>query len=87
MPLTSAAVTVADAATALHTASGNPIRLVVYNNDASATMFVGGSAVVTTTGIPVAAGKSLSMLLNGGEIAFGIVAAGTVNARVVVSAQ
>jgi hypothetical protein len=43
--------------------------------------------VLTTTGIPVAAGKSLSMLLNGGEIAFGIVAAGTVNARVVVSAQ
>jgi hypothetical protein len=85
MALSSAAVTVATTATPLHTGSTNPQRVVVYNNDASVTMFVGAHDVTTSTGIAVAAGKSFSLLLQPGEVAFGIVATGTLNARLAVS--
>jgi hypothetical protein len=88
MALASAAVTVADSATALHTANTDPqfkCRVVAYNNDASVTMYVGSSAVTTSTGIPVAAGKSISLDLEPAEVAYAIVASGTLNARVLTS--
>ena len=85
MALSSAAVTVTTSATPLHTGSTNPQRVVVYNNDASATLFVGASDVTTSNGIAVAAGRSFSLTLQPGEVAFGIVASSTLNARVAVS--
>lgn len=88
MALVAAAVTVADTATALHTTNQDPqfkCRVIAYNNDASVTMYVGGSAVATTSGIPVAAGKSISLDLEPGEVAYAIVASGTLNARVLTS--
>lgn len=85
MALSSAAVTVSTSATPLHTGSVQPGRVVVYNNDATATLYVGGSDVTTSNGIAVAAGRSLSMTLGPGEVAFGIVASSTLNARVAVS--
>lgn len=88
MALTSAAVTVANSATALHTTNQDPqfkVRLVVVNNDTAVTMYVGGSAVTTTSGVPVAPGQSLSLDLEPGEQACAIVASGTLNARVLTS--
>jgi hypothetical protein len=85
MPLSSAAVTVTTSATPLHAGSVQHSRVVVYNNDATATLFVGGSDVTTTSGVAVTAGRSFSMNLGPGEVAFGIVAASTLNARVAVS--
>lgn len=86
MALSSAAVTVATSATALHSGSVNgSCRVLVVNNDASATMYVGGSDVSTTNGVPVTAGKSLSLTLAPGEIAYGVVASSTLNARVITS--
>lgn len=88
MALASAAVTVAATATALHTTNTNPkfkCRVVAYNNDASVTMYVGASDVTTSTGIPVAAGKSISLDLEPDEVAYAIVASSTLNARVLTS--
>lgn len=85
MSLSSAAVTVATTATPLHTGSVNPSKIVVYNNDATATLYVGGADVTTSNGIAVTAGRSFSMSLGPGQVAFGIVASSTLNARVAVS--
>jgi hypothetical protein len=70
MALTGAAVTVATTPTPLHTGS--------------VSIYVGGSDVTTTAGIVVAAGRSLSLDLGPGDVAFACCAASTVNARVVV---
>lgn len=84
MTVEAAAVSVATTATALHStesADSDPISLVIYNNGAS-TIYVGGSGVTTSTGIPVAAGACLVGELAAGERVYGIVASGTVEARV-----
>ena len=85
MANSAAAVTVATTATALHTGSVNPQYVTVYNNDASASIFVGGTDVSTTAGITVAAGRSLSLMVAPGEIWYACCASSTVNARVAVS--
>ena len=84
MALTGAAVTVATTPTPLHTGSVNPQQVVVYNSDASASIYVGGSDVTTSAGIVVAAGRSFSLDLGPGDVAFACCASSTVNARVVV---
>jgi len=81
----SAAVSVGTTATALNaaeSAGSDRVSLVVYNNGAS-TIYVGGSDVTTSNGVPIAAGASLAVNeLDVAERLYGIVASGTVEARV-----
>lgn len=79
------AVSVATTATRLDTSSETDLArgssVAVYNNG-SATIYVGDSDVTTATGFPLAAGASLSLDLDPAESLYGVVASGTVEARV-----
>jgi hypothetical protein len=75
----SRAVSVATTATALHDATTQS-SILVFNNH-SATIYVGGPGVTTSTGIPVAAGTGISFDYKYGEI-YGIVAAATADVRI-----
>lgn len=81
--LTNTAVTVTTSATALPTTPADNRRaIVIYNNSASV-LYVGGSDVTTSNGMPVPA-ASYSPSLDAGPrmIVYGIVATGTANVRV-----
>ena len=82
MAHTAAAVTVADTATALHSQATAYGSLLVYNESATVTMYVGPSGVTTSSGMPVPALKSLSVPVRPGDRLYGIVASGTVAAQV-----
>ena len=78
------AVSVGTTAAALPASNlSNRRSIIVYNNDASAALYVGGSDVSTTNGIPVAAG-TFSPPVDAGSsmVLYGIVASGSVNVRV-----
>lgn len=78
------AVTVTSAATALPTtAQTNRRTVIVYNNDASVSIFLGGSTVTSSTGVPVAAGSySPPFDIGASMTLYGITAAASVNVRV-----
>lgn len=88
MSIKSTAVSVGTTATRLDTAddTGDHIggeSLAVYNNGAS-TLYLGGSNVTTSTGVPVAAnswGPALGGILTEDAL-YGIVTSGTVDVRV-----
>ena len=63
MAVESAAVSVATTATALNTAvSSAPERVsLLLHNAGSATVYLGGSAVTTSNGVPLAAGSSVAV--------------------------
>ena len=87
MTVSSAAVSVTSTATVLNTSETDQLprySVAVYNSSA-VTVYVGGSAVTTSTGFPVAAAGSFSVDLDRGEGLWGIVATGT--ASVVVLSQ
>lgn len=85
MALDPRAVSVATTATRIDTevetdrAPGSSVA--VYNNGA-ATVYLGDADVTTAVGYPVAAGEHFSIDLDTSEALFGIVAAGTVEVRV-----
>ncbi len=90
MGMKTSAVTVADSATELthEIPRGNaedPTQFAVFNNDASATMFLGGEDVSTTNGYPILPLTGVSWPLMVNEQVYGIVASGTLNARVAMS--
>lgn len=77
-----AAVSVGTTATKLNTFSDDnraDFDALIYNNGAS-TVYVGGSDVTAASGIPLAAGLSLSVRVE--SDLYGIVASGTVECRV-----
>lgn len=80
-----AAITVGTSATSLHTPATSATTVRVHNNGTNA-IFVGESGVTTATGFPVAADAELEVTLAEGEQVYGIVAAGTEDARVIVTA-
>lgn len=83
MTVAAEAVTVADTATALNAVdSTSPLSLIVSVPSGGVTVYVGASDVTTTDGFPVAAGESLSVDLQSGEVLYGIVATGTQAANV-----
>lgn len=56
-------------------------------NVGAATIYIGGSGVTTATGFPIAAGESMSFdLRSATDEIYGIVASGTVAARVLMEA-
>lgn len=75
MAVTAEAVSVGTTATALN--DGTPGRLIVSAPAGAATIFLGGSDVDTTEGFPLAAGERETVLVDDGEILFGIVSTGS----------
>ena len=63
------------------------VPMVVRNNDASVAMYVGGADVTTASGFPVKAQEYTSFDVAAGDIMYGIVASGTVEARVMIGRQ
>lgn len=86
MAVASRSVTVTTSATRLDSSAETDLvsgsSLILYNNG-SATVYVGGSDVTTSNGVPVAASSwGPSIDLDGAEGVYGIVASGTVDVRV-----
>jgi len=71
-------VTVATTATLIYTApnTGRGSRVVIRNPSA-VSVYIGGAAVLTTTGFEIAAGDALSLSLQANETVYGVVAAAT----------
>lgn len=89
MTIATAAVTVANTATALASAPSTvgPRRSVlVHVPEGGVTVYVGGADVTTANGIPVASGSTLELgKLDGAERPYGIVASGTQAVRVLTT--
>lgn len=80
MALTSGQVVVSTTATALNAAgSGQKLHL---SNPAGQTVFLGNSAVTTTTGYALAASTTRDIEIGPGEVLYGIVAATTATVSV-----
>lgn len=86
MPFSVGTVSVGTQATLLANpstaAASDPQPVVIFNNDAAATLFIGGTGVTTANGFPILKQTGISFRLISGEQIFGIVAAGTLDARV-----
>lgn len=86
--LSPTAVSVATTATLIRQSTGGssqvPEGVLIYNDGAN-DVFIGGPAVTTATGIPVAAGSfSPGISLLAGEAIYGIVAAATEDVKILV---
>lgn len=80
----STAITVTTTATLLPAAALTLRRsVIIYNNDASATLYIGGSTVTSTNGLPVPA-QTYSPVMDCGPLMFiyGVTSTGSINARV-----
>ncbi len=77
----SSAVSVATTATALPASALSGRRALIIANFGSATIYLGASGVTTAAGFPLLAGQSVSLEV-GALAIYGIVATGTVAARV-----
>lgn len=77
----SSAVSVATSATALPSSALSARRVLWIYNNGSATIFLGASGVTTAAGFPLLPGQSVAMEV-GALVLYGIVATGTVEARV-----
>lgn len=88
MPLVTSAKTVTTSPTLLasptHGSAIDPIPVQVFNNAASATVYVGGGTVTTATGVPLAAQTSQTFALMAGDDLYGIVSADTAEVRVMM---
>jgi hypothetical protein len=87
VPLLSSDVSVAATPTKLAaggSSSNDKASVLVYNNGA-VTLYVGGAAVTTGTGVPVAAAASFTVDLGPGDDLYAVVASGTCDARVIRS--
>ena len=77
----SGAVSVATSATALPASALSGRRVLWIYNNGSATIFLGPAGVTTSNGFPLLPGQSVSLAV-GALVVYGIVASGTVEARV-----
>jgi hypothetical protein len=65
----------------------DPVPVVLFNNDAAATLFIGGPNVTTGNGFPILFKTGISFRLMASDPVFGIVAAGTLDCRVMIGRQ
>lgn len=83
MAVKSTAVTVADTATRLDTTAEQwDSSSLLFYNIGSVTVYLGGSGVTTSNGVPVAAGAWSPAVNSGKDAIYGIVATGTCEVRV-----
>jgi len=71
--------------TASNGAVGVPQALIIYNNDLVTTVYVGGSDLDASNGIPVLAGGSIDMFLYAGEEAWCLADTGTPEIRILAT--
>lgn len=76
-----AAVTVGSTAVALNASVTGRHTIMIVNNDASVTLYIGASNVTSTIGIPVVPGGNLSLTIAAGVTLYGI-AESNINVRV-----
>lgn len=86
MPLINTTVSVTASATLVATPTNasntDPIPITIYN-DGSIPVYVGGSAVTSAIGIPIAAGSAASLQLSAaGELVYAITTSGSCTVRV-----
>jgi hypothetical protein len=72
MAILSGVNVVGTAAVHIDSASVNPIRLHVHNNDNSTGVYLGGSAVTVATGYLLLKEESLEFILNPGETLYAV---------------
>jgi hypothetical protein len=83
-PATAFQVTVAAVATLISASQAGRKSIMIRNNDAAATLFLGPtSAVLTTTGMPLSPGQTV-VFSESTSAWYGIASAGTIDTRVVV---
>lgn len=77
-------VTATSLATPTTGSVGDPVPVVIFNNDPTVKLFIGGADVTVATGFPVIPQSGIGFRLLNSDPIFGIVAAGTVDARVLI---
>jgi hypothetical protein len=91
MAFSSASVSVTNAATSLVNpttgSKGDPVPVIVFNNDPTVTVFLGGATVTAAQGTPLLAQTGVTVQLIAGEQIFAITAAATVDVRVMRGRQ
>ena len=63
---------------------GDPVPVVIVNNDAAITLFIGGPAVTAGNGLPIYAKSGIGFRLIAGDIIFGIAASGSIDVRILI---
>ena len=64
MTITSGQTSIGTAVTLIDGLEVNPFRLHLHNNDNTADLFLGGSAVTTTTGLKLIKEDSIELIIN-----------------------
>ena len=72
MALSSGQTSVGTAATLIDASSSNPFRLMIHNNDNTDAVYLGGSAVTTTTGMTLAKSERIEFTMFAGERLFAV---------------
>lgn len=65
----------------------DPVPGIVFNNDTTVDMYIGGQDVTTATGFPIPARTGMAFKLLNSDPVWAIVAAGTVDCRVMIGRQ
>ncbi len=72
MTISSGQNSIGTAATLIDGLEVNPFRLQIHNNDNTADVFLGGSAVTTTTGLKLLKEESIDLIINPLEALYAI---------------
>ena len=72
MTITSGQTSIGTAVTLIDGLEVNPFRLHLHNNDNTADLFLGGSAVTTTTGLKLIKEDSIELIINPLEALYAI---------------
>ena len=62
----------------------DPVPVAIFNNDAAATLFIGGPNVSAANGFPILKQTGITFRLMASDPVYGIVTAGTVDTRVLI---
>ena len=63
---------------------GDPVPVVIANNDPTVTLFIGGSTVTAATGFPVYPRSGIGFRLIAGDAIFGITTGASIDVRVLI---
>jgi len=77
--VTNSAVMIVNPANA---SNGDPLPAVIFNNDTTNTLFIGGPTVTSTTGFPILKQTGISFRLISGEQIWAVTAGPTIDTRV-----
>lgn len=78
---TGSSTTVTTTATAIPSSNATDRRSIILKNEGAVTVYLGGSAVTSSTGFPLEAGDTLPLDLGNDIILYGITASGSADVR------